>query len=173
MAGVIPDEGAASPWIGADAAPFAARLPFLGSLIGLDLSRRRIGAAGSDLGRRLVTPLEAWQRHNWADDCARLRRLIAARRAVGLVLGWPLNMDGSIGPMAQAAQDTARRLAGSLALPVLLQDERLTSFAVDAAIAEGRVRRPRRGMPLDHLAAAVILEDALGRLETSVGDGQK
>jgi putative Holliday junction resolvase len=70
-------------------------------------------------------------------------------------------MDGSEGPMAQAARREAKALAAALGLPVLLQDERLTTFAVEDAIEEGRLPRPKKGQPVDHYAAAVILEDVL------------
>ena len=109
----------------------------------------------SESGHRLYT----------AGDVARLAGVIGERDVAGLVLGLPLNMDGSEGPMAQAARALARNLDAAFGLPVLLQDERLTTFAVRDAIEEGRLPRPRRkGEPLDHYAAAVILEDALRAL---------
>ena len=86
------------------------------------------------------------------------------RQAVGLVVGLPLNMDDSEGPMAKAARAEADALASALGLPVLLQDERLSTFAVEDAIAEGRLPRPRKGQPVDHHAAAVILQDTLKAL---------
>jgi putative Holliday junction resolvase len=140
---------------------FSTSLPPLGSLLALDLSKRRIGLAGTDAGRRLVTALETFERRGLAADVARLRRIVEKRGVVGLVVGWPLNMDGSVGPRAQACRDWATAFADALLLPTLLQDERLTSAAVGFAIEEGRLPRPRAGAPLDHLAAAVILEDAL------------
>lgn len=140
---------------------FLALLPPEGSLLGLDMSQRRIGAAGTDPGRVLVTPLLTLQRERWARDRERLAALAAGREAVGLVLGLPLNMDGSEGPAAQRMRDWAHNLARGLRLPVLLQDERLTTEAVAFAIEEGRLPRPRKGQLLDHYAAAVILEDAL------------
>lgn len=149
-----------------DSAPaFAGVLPPGGSLLALDASKRRIGLAGTDPGRRLVTPLTTLARGRWADDAARLAEVARGREAVGLVVGLPLNMDGTEGPMAEAARALARNLDAALGLPVLLQDERLTTFAVRDAIEEGRLPRPRRkGEPLDHYAAAVILEDCLAAL---------
>jgi putative Holliday junction resolvase len=140
---------------------FLALLPAKGSLLALDISKRRIGLAGSDVERRLATPLSTFERSGLPKDLERLRRVLQERRPVGLVVGLPLNMDGSEGPMAQAARREAAVLAKALGLPVLLQDERLTTFAVEDAIAEGRLPRPRKGQPVDHYAAAVILEDAL------------
>jgi putative Holliday junction resolvase len=143
----------------------ALRLPARGSLLALDASKRRVGLAGTDPERRLVTPLLTLVRSKWAQDVARLTTVIHEREVVGLVVGLPLNMDGSEGPMAQAARALARNLETAFGLPVLLQDERLTTFAVRDAIEEGRLPRPkRRDEPLDHYAAAVILEDALAAL---------
>lgn len=136
-------------------------MPVTGSLLALDASARRLGLAGTDLERRLVTPLETLVRRSLPEDLARLQRLISSRAACGLVLGLPFNMDGTEGRMAATARSFAGQLRSALGLPVLLQDERLTSFAVEAAIAEGRVPRPKRGAFTDHYAAAVILEDAL------------
>lgn len=99
-----------------------------------------------------------------AADVARLSALCAERRVAALVIGLPLNMDGSEGPAARTMRGWARHLADAVSLPVLLQDERLTSEAVRQAIEDGRLARPKPGAPLDHYAAAVILEDALRTL---------
>lgn len=144
-----------------DPAAFANRLPKHGSLLALDASKRRLGIAGTDPSRRLVTALETLVRRSWPHDLDRVRRIVGERQAVGLVIGLPLNMDGSGGPVARATRELASALARALTLPCLLQDERLSTFAVNEAIAEGRVLRSRRNEPVDHLAAAVILEDAL------------
>jgi putative holliday junction resolvase len=144
---------------------FAALLPARGSLLAIDASKRRLGLAGTDPGRSLVTPLLTLARGRWAEDAARLARVAREREVGGLVVGLPLNMDGSEGPMAQAARALAANLDAALGLPVHLQDERLTTFAVRDAIEEGRLPRPKRpGEPLDHYAAAVILEDCLRAL---------
>lgn len=143
------------------AAAFAAGLPATGSLLALDVSKRRIGLAGTDPDRRLVTALLTFERKGLAADTARLEAVVRERGVVALVLGLPLNMDGSVGPRARSARDTAQNLATALDLPCFLQDERLTTEAVRDAIAEGRLARPKPGAAIDHYAAAVILEDAL------------
>jgi putative Holliday junction resolvase len=147
-----------------NATDFRALLPPKGSLLALDISKRRMGLAGSDHERRLATPLATFERRDPARDLARLAAAVRERRAVGLVIGLPVNMDGSEGPMAKAMRAEAARLAAGLALPALLQDERLSTFAVEDAIAEGRLPRPRKGQPVDHYAAMMILEDALRAL---------
>ena len=147
-----------------NAADFVALLPAKGSLLALDVSKRRIGIAGSDVERRLATPLATIERRHPGADLERLAGMARERRAVGLVIGLPINMDGSEGPMAKAMRGEAAKLAAGLGLPALLQDERLSTFAVEDAIAEGRLPRPRKGQHLDHYAAMVILEDALRAL---------
>ena len=146
-------------------AAFVRALPDDGSLLALDLSRRRIGLAGTDAGRRLVRPLHTLERRGMAADIARLAALARERRVAALVIGLPLNMDGGEGPAARTMRGWARHIALALDLPVFLQDERLTSEAVRHAIEDGRLARPQPGAPLDHYAAAVILEDALRSLQ--------
>ena len=97
---------------------FLDRLPETGALLALDVSRRRIGVAGSDPTQTLVTPLITIRRKRFVDDVAILARLCAEREVVALVVGLPLNMDGSIGPAAQSRRDVAARLMSDLALPV-------------------------------------------------------
>jgi putative holliday junction resolvase len=140
---------------------FVDALGATGSLLALDLSRKRIGVAGSDAGRRLATPLVTLERMSMAADVARIAAICADRRVQALVIGLPLNMDGSQGLAARTMHGWARHLAAALRLPVYLQDERLTTEAVHQAIEEGRLARPKPGGHLDHYAAAVILEDAL------------
>ncbi|MEZ5906767.1 MAG: Holliday junction resolvase RuvX [Geminicoccaceae bacterium] len=149
------------------AAAFAAGLPATGSLLALDVSKRRIGLAGTDPERRLVTALSTFERRGLAADTAHLSAVVRERGVVALVLGLPLNMDGSEGPRARSAKDTAQNLARALDLPHFLQDERLTTEAVRQAIAEGRLARPKPGAAIDHFAAAVILEDALRALRAA------
>ena len=142
-------------------AAFAADLPARGSLLALDLSPARLGFAGTDAARSLVTPLRTLQRRRLAADLEAVIALAASREAAGLVVGWPLNMDGSAGRACDQVRSFLGELRRHLALPVLLQDERLTTAAVEQAIGDGLYPRRRRGEPVDDLAAAVILEDAL------------
>ena len=153
-------------------AAFLEALPAKGSLLALDVSKRRIGLAGSDAGRRLATPLHVIQRKGVAADLKRIAAVVHERGAVGIVLGLPLNMDGSEGPMAKAMRAEAEHLEAALRLPLLLQDERLTTEAVRQAISEGRLRRLKPGLPIDHYAAVVILDDAIGAFERDARTGQ-
>jgi putative Holliday junction resolvase len=149
-----------------DATSFARALPAQGSLLALDVSPRRIGVAGTDAGRRLVTPLRTLLRRRLAADLDAVAAIAASRATVGLVVGWPLNMDGSEGPACDRIRSFTQALQRRLPLPLLLQDERLTSVAVEPL--DQPPRKEARQLR-DHLAAAVILEDALRRLAAAAG----
>ena len=145
-----------------------ARVPETGlqrpGLLALDVSKRAIGVAGADAGWRLATPLITIRRIRWANDLERLRSLIRERDAGALVLGWPLNMDGSEGPRCQAVRAFANSLDAALGLPILLWDERLSTFAAAEAAEQAGLRGKRRAEMLDALAAAAVLQDVLNTL---------
>ena len=130
-------------------------------LIGLDLGTRTIGVALSDIGRQIASPLETIRRVKFTPDAQRLAALCAAHGVGGLVIGLPLNMDGSEGPRAQSSRSFARNLKPILPLPVLFFDERLSTAAVTRTLLEADASRARRGELVDKLAAAYILQSCL------------
>ena len=142
----------------------AALIPERGALIGLDLGTKTIGVAVSDPDRRLATPVVTIARSRFANDAECLFKLAKERRAVGFVLGLPLNMDGSEGPRAQATRAFARNFAKLTALPIALWDERLSTAAVERALIAADASRRRRKAVIDQHAAAYILQGALDRL---------
>ncbi len=142
----------------------AARLPARGALIGLDLGTKTIGVAASDPDRRLATAVETVGRKRFAEDAARLLALAAERRAVGFVLGLPINMDGTEGPRAQSTRAFARNLSKLTDLPIALWDERLSTAAVERDLIAADASRARRAKVIDQHAAAFILQGALDRL---------
>jgi putative Holliday junction resolvase len=150
----------------------AAHWPSRGTLIGLDLGAKTIGVAASDPDRRLATGVETIRRTMFAADAARLLALAAERRAVGLVLGLPINMDGSEGPRAQATRAFARNLSRLTELPIALWDERLSTAAVERDLIAADVSRRKRGAVIDQHAAAYILQGALDRLARLARDGE-
>ncbi len=139
-------------------------LPPAGKLLGLDLGTRTIGVAVSDGLRYTATPLETVRRTKFTADAARLLELIAENQAVGLVLGLPLNMDGSEGPRAQSTRAFARNLAQKTELPMAFWDERLSTSAVTRMLIDADTRRDRRAEVVDKLAASYILQGFLDRL---------
>jgi putative holliday junction resolvase len=142
----------------------AAHLPARGALIGLDLGSKTIGVASSDPDRRLATAVETIARKSFAADAARLLALAAERKAIGFVLGLPVNMDGSEGPRAQSTRAFARNLARLTELPIALWDERLSTAAVERELIAADVSRSRRAKVIDQHAAVFILQGALDRL---------
>ena len=145
-------------------ADIAALLPARGPLLGLDLGTKTIGVATSDPGRRLATGVETIARKTFTRDAERLLTLAAERKAVGFVLGLPVNMDGSQGPRAQSTRAFARNLATRTELPIAFWDERLSSAAVERALIAADASRAKRKAVIDQHAAAYILQGALDRL---------
>jgi putative Holliday junction resolvase len=140
-------------------------------LMGLDLGAKTIGLALSDPAKRLATPLETLRRGRFADDAAKLAGLVAAHGVGGLVLGLPLNMDGSAGPRAQATRAFARNLLARLDLPLALWDERLSTAAVERAMIGADVSRAKRAERVDAAAAAYILQGVLDRMARAAERG--
>ena len=142
----------------------AAHWPPRGVLIGLDLGTKTIGTAACDPDRRLATGIVTIARKTFAQDAARVLAAAGERRAVGFVLGLPVNMDGSEGPRAQSTRAFARNLARLTELPIALWDERLSTAAVERELIAADVSRAKRAAVIDAHAAAFILQGALDRL---------
>ena len=156
-----------TPSLGAthlDSAAFAALLPREGRLLGLDLGTRTIGLALSDVTRLIATGLETVRRAKFKADAARLMAIIEQHRVAGLVLGFPVNLDGSEGPRAQATRAFARNVNRLSPLPILLWDERLSTAAAERMLIEADQSRARRAEVIDKVAATIILQSALDRL---------
>ena len=143
---------------------FAATLPSFGAVAGLDLGTTTIGVALSDLMRGVATPTETIKRKKFGIDAAALLKLTTSRDVKGLVLGLPLNMDGSEGPRAQATRAFARNLEKLTPLPITFWDERLSTVAAERAMLEADLSRKRRAELIDHVAASFILQGMLDRL---------
>ena len=143
---------------------FAAALPPNRAIAGLDLGDKTIGVALSDLRRQVATPIEVIRREKFTIDAGKLLALLEARGAAGIVLGLPLNMDGSVGPRVQATQAFARNLEKLTALPICYWDERLSTVAAERALLEADTSRKRRKEVIDQVAAGYILQGALDRM---------
>ena len=148
----------------ADVPAFLDAVPDRGALAGLDLGTVTIGVAVSDVLRGVATPLETIRRKKFGLDAAALLALCDKRQVTGLVLGLPLNMDGSEGPRCQATRAFARNLERLTPLPITFWDERLSTVAATRALLEADTSRKRRAEVIDHVAAAYILQGALDRI---------
>jgi putative Holliday junction resolvase len=150
--------------IAAEMGAFAGALPFPGALMGLDFGEKTIGVAVSDRMRGVASPLETVRRSKFTADAGRLLEIAAAREIAGVVIGLPLNMDGTEGPRCQSTRAFARNLERLTPLPIAFWDERLSTVAAERALLEADTSRKRRGEVIDHVAAGVILQGALDRL---------
>jgi putative Holliday junction resolvase len=148
---------------------FASALPSGGKLLGLDVGTKTVGVAICDAGWHFAGPVETIRRSKFTQDLAALRTIQEREHGIGLVVGLPLNMDGSDSPRTQSVRAFARNLA-PLELPVLLWDERWSTQAVERAMIEADVSRARRAEKVDALAAAHILQGAIDAL-ANLGNG--
>jgi putative holliday junction resolvase len=145
------------------AAEFRDELPEGGRLLGLDVGTKTIGLALCDAGWTIATPAELIHRGKFSADLEKLRTLVETQRVKGLVVGLPLNLDGSDSPRTQSVRAFARNLA-PLGLPILLWDERWSTQAVTRTLLDADASRARRAELIDKMAAAYILQGALDAL---------
>jgi putative Holliday junction resolvase len=147
-----------------DVVDFAARLPPMRSVIGLDLGEKTIGLAVSDRLLSVASPLSTIRRTKFTADAAALLKIVADREIGGIVLGLPRNMDGSEGPRCQSTRAFARNLERLTDLPITFWDERLSTVAAERALLEADTSRKRRSEVIDHVAAGFILQGTLDRI---------
>ena len=147
----------------ADVSEFAAALPDAGRLAGLDAGTRTVGLATCDAGWSFASPHSTIARTKFGADLAQLRAFIATERIKGLVLGLPLNMDGSDSSRTQSVRQLAKNLA-VLDMPLMFWDERWSTQAVERAMIAEDLSRKTRAERVDRLAAAYILQGAIDAL---------
>jgi putative Holliday junction resolvase len=145
-------------------AEMRAALPQGGALLGLDLGTQTIGTAFCDAGWRFSSPGKTLKRGKFGADRQELAALVKERGVAGVVIGLPLNMDGSEGPRSQSSRAYARNVAEALSLPVLLWDERWSTASAESALIAQDMSRAKRATRIDSAAAAVILQAAIDAL---------
>ncbi len=133
-------------------------------LLGLDVGTKTIGLALSDLGLMIATPLETLRRRKFTPDAQALAQIVAREDVGGLVIGLPLNMDGSEGPRCQSVRQFAENLEEFVPLPMAFWDERLSTAAVTRTLLDADASRKRRAEVVDKMAASFILQGALDSL---------
>jgi putative pre-16S rRNA nuclease len=138
-------------------------------LLGLDLGEKTIGIALSDTSRSIATPMETLRRSKFAADAAKLEKIVSEQNVGTVVVGLPLNMDGSVGPSAQSARAFGRNLAARMTMPIVFWDERLSTVAVTRTLLDADASRQRRTEVVDKMAAAYILQGVLDRLRHMEG----
>jgi putative holliday junction resolvase len=138
-------------------------------LLGLDVGSKTIGLGLSDVTRAIATPYHTLRRTKFTADAKAIRQVIETNQVGGLVIGLPLNLDGSEGPRAQSTRAFVRNLAAHVAVPMAFWDERLSTAAVERHLIEADASRKRRAEVIDRMAAAYILQGALDRLKRLTG----
>ena len=151
-----------------DRAEFRRALPGGGRLVGLDVGTKTVGTALCDAGWSYASPADLIRRTKFTADKASIAALVTAQQVRGMVIGLPLNMDGTDSPRTQSTRAFARNLA-DLALPILLWDERWSTVAVERVMIEQDMSRAKRAERVDNLAAAHILQGAIDSL-VNIGD---
>ncbi|MBP8234714.1 Holliday junction resolvase RuvX [Rhizorhabdus sp.] len=139
---------------------FRDALPARGRLAGLDVGTKTIGIALCDASWTIASPAETIQRTKFTVDAAKLRQIVAAQLVTGLVIGLPLNLDGSDSPRTQSVRAFARNIE-AMDLPILLWDERWSTQAVTRTLLDADASRARRAELVDKLAASYILQGAI------------
>ena len=140
---------------------FTATLAVEARILGLDVGETTIGIAISDLRRRVATPLATIERKKFSQDIAKMKELVSNHAITGLVIGLPLNMDGSEGRRTQSTRTFVSNLAKQIALPLLFWDERMSTMAVERMMIAADMSRQRRAKLVDKLAASYILQGYL------------
>ena len=157
--------------IGTDRSAFATALPQGGRLAGLDVGTKTIGIALCDAMWTIASPAETIRRTKFSVDRALLRDLVAKQQVKGLVIGLPLNLDGTDSPRTQSVRAFARNLA-DLGMPILLWDERWSTQAVTRTLIDADASRARRAELVDKMAAAYILQGAIDALASQPHEGE-
>lgn len=133
-------------------------------LLGLDVGTKTIGLALSDVTRSIATPYHTVRRTKFTEDAKVIQEAVEEHQVGALVIGLPINLDGSEGPRAQSTRAFARNLAARIEVPMVFWDERLSTAAVERHLIEAGASRKRRAQVIDRMAAAYILQGALDRL---------
>ena len=156
-----------------DYSAFCESLPARQALIGIDPGSTTIGVAASDVTRLIASPAGGVKRTKMAADGEAIFAIYDDRSACGLVVGHPINMDGSQGPSSQAARAFARNLLSIRDVPLLMWDERLSTAAVQRQMIAADMTRAKRAAVVDAAAAAYMLQGLLDRMQDGFGLGPR
>ncbi|MDP3532084.1 MAG: Holliday junction resolvase RuvX [Alphaproteobacteria bacterium] len=144
---------------------FKSALPNRGRLLGFDLGEKTLGIALSDLDRMIATPLETLIKDKFSKLLEEIQTIIQKHNIKGIVIGLPMNMNGSEGPRCESVRQFAKNIEPSIDLPLLFWDERLSTMAVSRIMIEADLTRKRQKQVVDKMAASYILQGALDALK--------
>lgn len=140
---------------------FKQTLPKEGRLLGLDVGEKTIGLAVSDSLRMVASPLQVVKRSRFQAEAQALKAIYEEFELAGLVIGWPVNMNGTEGPRCQSTKQFAKNLSAHLPIPMLMWDERMSTMAAHNSMLEADLSRQKRAERVDKVAASLILQGAL------------
>lgn len=135
-----------------------------GRALGLDVGTKSVGLALSDTTHIIATPFEVMDRLGWKKDLQYLTEVIHSHNVIACVVGWPINMDGSVGERCAYVMEFCTKLLEHIDVPILFWDERLSTVAVERVLLEADMSRKRRDEVVDKMAASYILQGALDRM---------
>lgn len=147
-----------------DFATFMGSAPKNGAILGIDNGEKNIGIAVSDLTRLIASPQPAVKKQKFTETAASIFKIFDAKECIAIVIGNPINLNGTSGPSAQAARAFARNLAALRDVPIMMADERLSTSAVQRQMIDADVSRKNRAQKVDSAAAAFVLQGVLDRL---------
>ena len=150
-----------------DSKQFREIIPLKNSIIGLDLGKKRIGVAVSDINQKVASPYLVIENKKFVEIVSIIQNIIVERNICAIIIGDPINMDGSIGPKSQSSKTFMNNLSKIVNIPILLWDERLSTVYAEKTLLEADLSRKKRKKIIDKIAASVILQGFLDFLNTS------
>ena len=149
-----------------DSKQFREIIPLKNSILGIDLGKKRTGIAVSDINQKIASPLKVIENMKFNEILNILEKIVTERNICAIIVGDPINMDGSIGPKSQSSRSFIKNLSEELDIPILLWDERLTTVSAERSLIEADISRKKRQKVIDKIAASIILQNFLDYLNT-------
>ena len=147
-----------------DSKQFREIIPLKNSILGIDLGKKRTGIAVSDINQKIASPLKVIENMKFNEILNILEKIVTERNICAIIVGDPINMDGSIGPKSQSSRSFIKNLSKELDIPILLWDERLTTVSAERSLLEADISRKKRQQIIDKIAASIILQNFLDYL---------
>ncbi len=147
-----------------DSKQFREIIPLKNSILGIDLGKKRTGIAVSDINQKIASPLKVIENMKFNEILNILEKIVTERNICAIIVGDPINMDGSIGPKSQSSRSFIKNLSEELDIPILLWDERLTTVSAERSLLEADISRKKRQQLIDKIAASIILQNFLDYL---------
>ena len=141
-------------------------IPLKNSILGLDLGKKRVGVAVSDINQKVASPYLVIENKKFTEITNIIENIILEKNICAIIIGDPINMDGSIGPKSQSSRSFVNNLSKEINIPILLWDERLTTVSAERSLLEADLSRKKRKQIIDKIAASIILQSFLEYLNT-------